>query len=78
MSDMEFPSWEEISYWSGDKRGSWFTKEAVLAWGIPFPAPAGWARALKTKDAAFFIQHRIQIKRRPIPEQMSDDLFTWG
>lgn len=76
---MEFPSSEEIIYWSGDKKGSWFTYEAMAAWGIPpLNPPKGWAQALKRKDEAFFLTHNIQVRRRPIPEQIVDDLFVWG
>lgn len=76
---MEFPTPEEIAYFSLDSGGLYFDSDAMRRWGIPTKnPPTGWAVALRHHDTTFFRQHGIHVRRSLIPKSFADDdFFVW-
>ena len=76
---MEFPTPEEISYFSIKGGGLYFGSDAMRGWGIPTKnPPTGWAMALRRQDTRFFQDHGIHVRRSPIPKSFgNDDFIIW-
>ena len=72
---MDFPNADEIRAAITPAGG--YTSATLRDWGIPFPPPKGWLRAIRKRDEQFFRRHKINVTR-PTPVPMEDDLFTWG